>query len=135
MTPEHGNPAESNLSIPPVFRALQGIEAIPNELSLRRLLVSEGYCRIEDPTVTLELYGGLRVKTGCKVLPLHANTIAAAISILCRLYPKARAMLPNDEELGKFYRFSINGGLITSDPLHRLEQEDHLICFNASVGG
>ncbi len=111
-------------------------ESLPrNAGAIRASLVEAGHCQPEKPAVILELYGGLRIKTGCSVLPLHAMNIAEAIGVLRRVFPKADDLLPDGKELGEHYRFSINGKTVTRDVTHPLADGDRLILFSASVGG
>lgn len=111
-------------------------ETLPGDAGeIRASLVKAGHCQPEKPAVTLELYGGLRIKSGCSVLPLHAMNIAEAIGVLRRVFPKADDLLPDEKELGDHYRFSINGKTVTRDLSHPLANGDRLILFSASVGG
>ena len=103
--------------------------------AVRASLVEAGHCQREKPAVILELYGGLRIKSGCSVLPLHAGNIAEAIDVLRRVFPKADDLLPEGESLGDHYRFSINGKTVTRDISHPLVEGDRLVLFSASVGG
>jgi molybdopterin converting factor small subunit len=103
--------------------------------ALRALLVARGFCAGDAPAVSLELYGGLRLRTGCEVLPLHAETVGAALEALRRIFPVVERLLPNHEELGEYYRFSINGKTVTTDLEQPLAEGDQLILFSASVGG
>lgn len=108
---------------------------LKDETALRDLLVARGYCPTDAPAVSLELYGGLRLRTGCEVLPLRAGTVGAALTTLRQLFPKVERLLPANEKLGEYYRFSINGRMVTTDLNHPLVENDHLILFSASVGG
>ena len=101
----------------------------------RRALVRLGYCDGARPAVSLELFGGLRLKSGCRMLPMHAGTIGEALEVLSRVYPKAGRLLPRPEELGRHYRFSVNGTDVTTDLAYPLGENDQLILFSASVGG
>ncbi len=111
------------------------VAPLEDAASLRALLVTRGFCAGDAPAVSLELYGGLRLRTGCEVLPLHAETVGAALEALRRIFPVVERLLPNPEELGEYYRFSINGKTVTTDLEQRLVEGDRLILFSASVGG
>lgn len=87
------------------------------------------------PVVVLELYGSLRVRTGCEALRLHADTIATAVAVLKGVYPQAARLLPEAAQLGEHYRFSINGRAVTNDPASLLRSGDRVVLFSASVGG
>ncbi len=101
----------------------------------RAALAGLGLCDAGRPAVTLELYGGLRLKAGCRVLPLHAGTVGEALAVLRTACPRVRRLLPEAGDLGEHYRFSLNGKSVTADPGHPLAAGDHLIVFSASVGG
>ena len=108
---------------------------VEDEAAMRALLVTRGFCAGDAPAVSLELYGGLRLKTGCEVLPLRAGTVGAALDALRRIFPVVERLLPADGEMGEYYRFSINGKTVTTDLEQPLAEDDHLILFSASVGG
>jgi len=101
----------------------------------RAALAGLGLCDAGRPAVTLELYGGLRLKAGCRVLPLHAATVGEALAVLRTACPRVQRLLPATGDLGEHYRFSLNGKAVTADPGHPLAVGDHLIVFSASVGG
>ncbi|HKI99511.1 MAG TPA: MoaD/ThiS family protein [bacterium] len=101
----------------------------------RAALVRLGLCDGARPAVILELYGGLRLKAGCRSLPLHAATIGEALQVLRTACPKVQRLLPPPHELEGHYRFSLNGRAVTADPDHALQTGDRLIVFSASVGG
>ena len=108
---------------------------VKDAAALRALLVARGFCAGDAPAISLELYGGLRLRTGCEVLPLKAGTVGAALEALRRIFPAAERLLPADGELGEYYRFSINGRTVTTDLEQPLAEGDRLILFSASVGG
>lgn len=101
----------------------------------RRLLVERNICNEALPAVIVELYGNLRIKSGCSQIPLHASTIREAIALLYRVLPRAERLLHRPEEITEHFRFSINGHEVTTDLDHRLRDGDRLILFSASVGG
>ncbi len=122
--------------ISPALVARLAPETPPEDAAaLRALLVARGFCAGDAPAISLELYGGLRLRTGCEVLPLHAATVGAALEALRRIFPVVERLLPNTGELGEYYRFSINGKTVTTDLEQRLVEGDRLILFSASVGG
>ncbi|HEX9841132.1 MAG TPA: MoaD/ThiS family protein [bacterium] len=130
--PSRGGP----LAFPPelIARLAPGtVLATPEQC--RAALARLGLCDAARPAVTLELYGGLRLKAGCRVLPLHAGTVGEALEVLRAACPKVARLLPAAEELGEHYRFSLNGRGVTADLGHALQSGDHLIVFSASVGG
>jgi molybdopterin converting factor small subunit len=124
------------LVLPPELRARVGAD-VPLETpeQCRAALVRLGLCDAARPAVTLELYGNLRLKAGCRALPLHAGTVAEALAVLRAACPKVRRVLPADETLGEHYRFSLNGRGVTVDLTQALDTGDHVIVFSASVGG
>jgi molybdopterin converting factor small subunit len=101
----------------------------------RAALAALGLCDAARPAVTLELYGGLRLRAGCRMLPLHAATVGEALEVLRAACPRAGRLLPAAGELGEHYRFSLNGRTVTADPAQPLQAGDRLIVFSASVGG
>lgn len=101
----------------------------------RAALVRAGLCDAARPAVTVELYGGLRLRAGCRLLPLHAGTVGEALAVLQAALPNVRRILPADGDLAAHYRFSLNGTTVTADLEHPLQPDDHLIVFSASVGG
>jgi molybdopterin converting factor small subunit len=101
----------------------------------RAALAVLGLCDPARPAVTLELYGGLRLRTGCRALPLHAGTVREALDVLREVYPKSRRLMPDDGAADGHYRFSINGRDVTADEAHVLRAGDQVIVFSASVGG
>ena len=101
----------------------------------RRALVHHGFCDSSQASITLELYGNLRIKTGCEHLPIHAATVLGALEVLRRVYPEAERLLPEDASVAEHFRFSINGGEVTTALHHSLVEGDHLILFSATVGG
>lgn len=101
----------------------------------RAALAGLGLCDAGHPPVTLELYGGLRLKAGCRALPLHAATIGEALGVLRAACPRVDHLLPAAAELREHYRFSLNGHAVTADPGQPLRAGDRLIVFSASVGG
>lgn len=103
--------------------------------AVRAALVQLGLSDGAQPAVTVELYGGLRLRTGCRALPLHAGTVAQALDVLCAVYPKAARLLAADGAGEGHYRYSLNGRDVTADAGHPLQAGDHLIVFSASVGG
>lgn len=128
--------ASGAVSLPAELCARLGNGAAPETPeACRAALAGLGLCQAERPAVTLELYGGLRLRTGCRLLPLHAGTVGEALDVLTAVFPKARRLLPAGGALGEHYRFSLNGRAVTADPAHPLESGDHLIVFSASVGG
>lgn len=101
----------------------------------RAALAGLGLCDAARPPVTLELYGGLRLKAGCRALPLHAGSVGEAMAVLRAACPRLERLLPAGAALGEHYRFSLNGRAVTADPGHPLHAGDRLIVFSASVGG
>lgn len=101
----------------------------------RAALVTLGLCDASRPAVTLELYGGLRLKAGCRALALHAGTVGEALAVLRAACPKVQRLLPAHADPSEHYRFSLNGHSVTADAEHPLQAGDHLIVFSASVGG
>jgi hypothetical protein len=122
--------------LPAHLRAQLGPEtplATPEQC--REALVRLGLCDGARPAVTLELYGGLRLKAGCRVLHLHAGTVGEAMQVLRVACPRVQRLLPPAEALGEHYRFSLNGHGVSADPGLALQPGDRLIVFSASVGG
>jgi molybdopterin-guanine dinucleotide biosynthesis protein A/molybdopterin converting factor small subunit len=101
----------------------------------RRALAHLGFCDASHPAVTLELYGNLRIRTGCGQLPLHGDSVATVCQVLQRVYPEAAKWLPKPEQLPEHFRFAINGDEVVTDLDHPLRENDHLIVFSATVGG
>ena len=101
----------------------------------RTMLCAMGLCETIHPAVVLELYGGLRIRTGCACLPLRAGTILGALQVLARVYPRTTEFFPDPRLAGEHYRFSINGGKVGQDVHASLSEGDRLILFSASVGG
>ena len=97
--------------------------------------MSEGWCTAGAPAVTLELYGSLRLKTGCEVLALRAHTLGEAGKVLLRAYPALGGLIRDDATLRDHYRFSLNGLHVVTDPSKPLNDGDHVLLFSASVGG
>lgn len=128
-------PAGAGGISPALLDRLAPESPVEDAAALRALLVSRGFCKGDAPAVSLELYGGLRLKTGCEVLPLQAGTVGAALEVLRRIFPAAERLLPTDGEMGEYYRFSINGKTVTTDLEQPLVEGDQLILFSASVGG
>ncbi len=108
---------------------------VDTEAGCRAALVRLGLCHAGHAPVTLELYGGLRLKTRHRTLPLRAETVGGAIAVLKAVYPALQRMLPEGAALAEHYRFSINGEVVGHDLDYRLAPEDHVVLFNASVGG
>jgi hypothetical protein len=122
--------------LPPALCArLDPPRAADTAESCRAALAALGLCDAARPAVTLELYGGLRLRSGCRTLPLHAGTVGEALVVLRAVYPKAARLLPADGSADGHYRFSLNGRAVTDDATHSLREGDHLIVFSASVGG
>ena len=103
--------------------------------ALRALLVSRGLCDPQAPEVVLELTGVLRLRTRCALLPLHAAKLSDALDVLLSVCPEAARFIADTAAVSEHYRFSINGRTVTSDPAHALSPGDHVLLFNASVGG
>ncbi len=103
--------------------------------SYRAALARLGFCDGAQPPITLELYGNLRIKTGCAGLPIHAGTVGAAYGALQSIYPDLKRWLPESEKLAAHLRFSINGNRVTTDLDYPLRDGDHVILFSATVGG
>lgn len=103
--------------------------------ALRALLVSRGLCDPAAPEITVELTGALRLRTRCALLPLHAASIRDAVDVLLKVCPQAARLIPDPATVAEHYRFSINGRTVTADPAHALTAGDHVLLFNASVGG
>ena len=108
---------------------------LDNAEEYRRALAHFGFCDADHPAMTLELYGSLRIKTGCALLPLHAERIETAFAALRRIFPEAERILPEVSDMGEHFRFSVNGRTVTTDLAQPLSEGDHLILFSASVGG
>ena len=135
-TPEHagaGGATEDDFAA--LSRRLSPDSPLTSAEDARAALVAAGLCPAGAPAVFLELFGGLRLRTGCEVLPLRAGTVGEALGVLRRVFPKAERLLPGDGEMSDHYRFSINGGSVTTDLGHPLAEGDRLILFSASVGG
>ncbi len=98
-------------------------------------MVETGICQSVHPAVTLELFGSLRLMTGRDVLPMRADTIGTAVTVLKRVCPQALRLLPEGAALSENFRFSINGHTVTTDLATALREGDHVILFSASVGG
>jgi molybdopterin converting factor small subunit len=123
-------------ALPPELRArLAPGTALESPEQCRAALVGLGLCDAARPAVTLELYGGLRLKAGARALPLHAATVGEALAVLRAVSPKAARLMPAADELGQHYRFSLNGRTVSADPAQALAPGDRLIVFSASVGG
>ena len=101
----------------------------------RRALAHLGFCDGAHPAVTLELYGNLRIRTGCGELPIHGDSVRTVCRVLQRVYPESCKWLPEPEQLAEHFRFSINGGEVVAELDHPLRENDHLILFSATVGG
>ncbi len=101
----------------------------------RRLLVQARICDAAHAAVTLELYGGLRIRTGCAQIPMHAATVREALAVLYRVLPGAERLLQSPDALSEHFRVSINGDQVTADLDRALHAGDRLILFSASVGG
>ncbi len=108
---------------------------VRDEDTYRRALAWLGLCDPAAPAVTLELYGNLRIRTGCAGLPIHAGTVAAAVAALFRVHPEAGRLLGPPERLGEHFRFALNGEAVTTDPEYPLRAGDRLVLFSAAVGG
>lgn len=121
------------LRVPPGLRGL--LVAAPTPEAFRAALVRRGWCDGRQAPVVVELYGGLRLKSGCDRVPLHADSVAEALAALERACPEVRRLLPPGPELLEHYRFAVNGRHVVSDLAHPLRPGDHLILFSASVGG
>jgi hypothetical protein len=120
--------------------AVSGAEAttatrVASPEAYRSALAYHGLCDGSHPAVTLELYGNLRLKTGCGRLPIRGDTVGTAFRVFRRVFPEAERLLPDGEGLSEHFRFSINGGDVTTDLAHPLREGDHLILFSATVGG
>ena len=101
----------------------------------RAALAAAGLCDAALPAVTVELYGGLRLRAKCAGLPLHAATVGEALTVLQSALPNVRRILPAGGELTAHYRFAVNGTTVTTDLGYVLREDDHQIVFSASVGG
>ena len=101
----------------------------------RRALARLGFCDPEHPSITLEIFGNLRIRTGCGILPIRGDSVDTALRVFRGIYPEAYKWLPDNDELPDHFRFSINGGGVTTKLDHPLEDNDHLILFSATVGG
>ena len=101
----------------------------------RDALTHMGFCQPEHPAVTMELYGNLQMKTGSRELPCRADTLGTLHQILLAVFPEVNRLLPQAEELSAYYRFSINGEVITVDLNHPLKDGDQVMLFSATVGG
>lgn len=115
--------------IPAAFKPLLSAE------DYRELLVEKGLLDGTHPRVTLELSGRVLMKLGCVRVPLHACDPAQAVAALERIFPEAEKLLGGQNDIAQHFRFSINGGNVLSDLGHPLKAGDHLLLFNASVGG
>ncbi|MBI4081585.1 MAG: NTP transferase domain-containing protein [Candidatus Lambdaproteobacteria bacterium] len=109
--------------------------AVRNPAGLRRTLVTLGLSDPAKPAVTLEVYGQLRLTTGCAAFPLHAETVGAALAALRRIDPEAARGLGEDGAWIEHFRCAINGQQIIVDPDHPLRTGDRLVLFSAAVGG
>jgi molybdopterin-guanine dinucleotide biosynthesis protein A len=101
----------------------------------RRALTHLGFCDAAHPAITLELYGNLRIKTGCESLPMRGDRVETAFRVFRAVYPEAGRWLPETEALPEHFRFSINGSEVTTSLDHPLRENDQLILFSATVGG
>jgi molybdopterin converting factor small subunit len=102
---------------------------------MRAALVAQGVCDPAHPPVTVELYGGLRMRGGRAQVPLHADTIRRAVQVLRRALPQLTRVLPDGDEVRAHVRFSVNGQRVTDDLDLPLRAGDRLVVFSASVGG
>lgn len=128
--------ADHSVVVPPALRKLlPGDGKVRTAEALRVALVELGHCRGDGPAVTVELYGGLRLKAGCRTLPLRAHTVGEAVAVLRRVCPALDRMMPDGAALVEHYRFAVNGSHIVRDLAHPLHEGDRLILFDASVGG
>lgn len=101
----------------------------------REALGHHGFCDPAHPAITLELYGNLRIRTGCGTLPIRADKVDTAFRVFRAVYPEAAKWLPENDSLPEHFRFSINGGEVTTRLDHPLNENDQLILFSATVGG
>jgi len=109
--------------------------AVRDAATYRRALAVLGFCDPRAPAVTLELYGSLRLRTGCAALPLHAATVGAAVEALRRVYPELARTLGAPAGWGEHFRVAVNGGSVTTDAGRPLREGDALVLFSAEVGG
>ncbi|MCZ6532880.1 MAG: NTP transferase domain-containing protein [SAR324 cluster bacterium] len=132
-------PATEKLAVLPAETLHNGSATVATRLdspeAYRRALAHLGFCDASHPAVTLELYGNLRIRTGCGQLPLHGDSVATVCQVLQRVYPEAAKWLPATEQLTEHFRFAINGGEVVTALDHPLRENDHLIVFSATVGG
>ena len=101
----------------------------------RLTLVQSGVCDATHPAITLELYGSLRLKAARDAVPMRADTLATAVSVVKRVCPPLERLLPEGPALAENFRFSINGRAVTADPATPLREGDRVLLFSASVGG
>jgi len=87
------------------------------------------------PAITVELYGNLRIQTGCDLLPMRCERLGGICDILRRVYPAQDRLIPDAESLAAHFRFSINGKTVSTNPDLVLSAGDHVILFSATVGG
>ena len=106
----------------------------PDE-EIRESLTRRGVCSANHPAVGVELYGSLRIRSGRSRIPMRADSIRTAMSVLLLAEPGLKRLLPPVDQLAENHRFSINGRTITTDLDTPLQEGDLLILFNASVGG
>ena len=66
---------------------------------------------------------------------LQNATVLDALDVLRRVHPEAERLLPKNGAVADYFRFSINGGDVTTSLHHPLVEGDHLILFSATVGG
>jgi molybdopterin converting factor small subunit len=108
---------------------------VPDLAADRRALVETGVCDPAHPAVTVELYGSLRLKAARDAVPMRADTLATAVSIVKRVCPPLARLLPDGAALAENFRFSINGRTVTTELATLLAEGDRVLVFSASVGG
>ena len=128
----HSMPAAGVAADPP---GLTIVTRLDSPQAYRRALAHHGLCEPTDPAITLELYGNLRIRTGCGALPMRAGDVGTAFRVFRAVYPEAARWMPENEDLPEHFRFSINGGEVTTNLDHALQENDQLILFSATVGG
>ena len=86
-------------------------------------------------TVTVELFGTVRLRAGTGACTVEAATVGDALVALARAVPALDGSVIQSERLNSAFRLCINADRFVSDPATPLADGDTLLILAADAGG
>lgn len=90
---------------------------------------------VDEPTVTVELFGTARHLAGVATVAVHGRTICELLSAVAQTCPQLEGLVMPDGSLSRRFLISIDGERFVGDLAEPMPARSRLLILGADAGG